>query len=642
MKRWFSTEGQASKARRSREEQLEEEMATSHPEVLALAKIKQHKPARALEVLRAPVAELKALQKSNGNKLSEEQTVRLYQLLGLRLRALVEMGEIREALFVVDEQCALLPQNAEGLSNRGLVQAAAGDHFSAAQSQRDAIELANSSRLPHAPFTEAHFRLGMALRNLGDIKGALDSIETVLEHSPAHYDALIFRASINLEMGRVDVAKETFLEAIRMDGARPEAYAELGNLFYGNHAYEHATTFLKEALKRDPHNVDAMVYMGNVLAMTGYLNEAMTTYDSALLEDAQNIKALLSKAALLGRIKRFDESVRIADAVIGRNSNIPQAYVTKGEALEQLNKSDEALQAFERAIDIDSKYRKAYSAQFKLLRKLGRPEQLVEATSKAINAMPDFLDAYVSQGLIQTATRKLSEAKATLEKAVEVAPGNAQAIISLASCLTQLGEHDAAFATMEKCPRPNRKTIAYLYTLATILVSTKRLDEAVETLDRALALDEKQMPCLQLRGGILTRLGRYDEAHETYDKLIKFAPHPGRFHIDKALIYHQQRNYEYALDSFNTAVEIDAMLRPLATKKKIPTLKAMERGQEATDMQKYLDSINVNNPENMKEVQPELQYRPLEQNREENSEEEDLKGLEEAFSQVKKSQSRKF
>jgi tetratricopeptide (TPR) repeat protein len=632
MRRWFATETatETSKARRNREEQLEEELAMNHPEVLALAKIRQHKPARALEVLRAPVAELKSIQ-----KLSEEQTMRLHHLLGLRLRALLEMGEIREALFVVDEQMALLPKNAEGLSNRGLIQAAAGDHFSAATSQREAIELANTTRTPQSPFIEAHFRLGVALRNLGDIQGALDSIETVLEHSPAHYDALILRASVNLEMGRMDVAKETFLEAIRMDGARPEAYAELGNLFYGSHAYEHATTFLKEALKRDPQNVDAMVYMGNVLVMTGYLQEAMTTYDSALLEDSQNIKALLAKAALLGRLKKYDESVRIADNVIGRNSNIPQAYLTKGEALEQLEKNEEALQAFDRAISVDPKFKKAYNAQFRVMRKIGRRDELLEATTKAINELPEFVEAYISKGLLQTSTRNLTEARATLEKAVEVSPGNPQAIISLASCLSLLREHDTAFATLEKSPRPSRKSMAYLHTLAQILVGAKRFDEAVETIDRALAVQPNQQQCLQLRASVLTRLGRYDEAHKTYDQIIKIALHPGRFHLEKALIYHLEKNYDFALDSFDTAVEIDAMLRPLATQKKIPTLQALGRDEEIVDLQKYLESISVDNPENKKEAQAEIQYRPLQQDREENDEDEDLKELADAFSKVK-------
>lgn len=619
-------------SRKAREEQLEDEMALNHPDVVALSKIKQHKPARALEILRKPLLEL-----TSQKDLDEAQTLRLHQLLGVRLHALVELGEIREAIQVANQQSDLLPKNPIGLSNRGFVQAAAGDHFSAAAAQREAIELALEEK-PNTPFIDGYYRLASSLRALGDLQGALDIIETILDNSPAHYDAMILKASIHLEMGRTDEARESLTESIRLDGARPEAYAELGNLLYSNAQFEPATKFLKEALSRDPLNVDALVYMGNVLAMTGLLQEAMTTYDTALVQDTKNIKALLSKAALLGRTKKYEEAIRAVDSVIARNSNIAQAYLTKGEAYEQLGKTDEALQAFERALDIDRKFRRAYLAQFKLLQKLGRIDQLEEYANKAAQEIPDFSDAYLYLGFSNSLKRRLKEARVHFEKALTAAPNSTTAALALVSCLVQVGEVDEAFSVLEKATKIDRKSKSYNVTLAQVLQAASRLDEAVEAYNRALEVDPSSTNSLQQKATLLHRLGRFDEAHDVYEKLISLSPNPGRFHMYKGYVYVSQKNYIYALDCFDIAVEIDSLLRPMALRSKIGPLNALGRTEEAEAAKASLYDLSVNNPINQKEAQPDLQYKPIQQDREENTEEEDNAAIKKAMDDLKASQ----
>ena len=625
-RRWMSgaatSDSEMSRSsRRAREEQLEGEMALNHPDVLALSKIKQHKPSRALEILKKPLDELTALK-----DLNEAQTQRLHHLLGIRLHALVEMNELRDAAAVATRQIDLLPRNPLGLSNRGFVQAAAGDYYSAASSQREAIELAQEEK-PNSVFIEGHFRLAIALRNLSDLQGALDTIEIILDNAPTHYDAMILKSSIYLEMGRVEESRETLLESVRLDGTRPEAYAELGNLLYSNSQFEAATKFLKEALARDPHNVDALVYMGNVLVMTKLLQEAMTAYDSALLHDSKNIKALLAKAALLGRTKKYDEAIRTVDSVIARNSNIAQAYLTKGEAYEQLGKSDEALQSFQRALDVDPKFRRAYLAQFKLLHKIGRIEQLEEAANKAIQYIPEFAEAYLNLGLASTMLRRLKEARVHFEKALAVAPTSTSAALSLVSCLTQLGELEEAFSVLERSSKLDRKSSTYNMVLANLLQVSSRLDEAVEAVNRALVSEPNSVSIHQMKASLLQRLGRYDECHDVYDYLISASPNPGRAHLQKGHVYMAQKNYVFAIDCFNTAVEIDALLSPVALRSKILPLTQLGRLEEVEEAKATLERLNVNNPKNQKEAEPQLTYRPVENTREEVTEEDDEAAL---------------
>lgn len=621
------------KTYRSREAQLEEKLALDHPEVLAATKIRQNRPARALEVLKAPLANL---QSKDVASLSSDEKNRLHHLLGLRLQALVQMRETQEALRAAEQQTALFPRDATGVSNRGFVFAAAGDHISAAECQRAAIELATTSHLPFNPYIDARLRLAHALRSLGQLAEALGSLDTILQYKPAHYDALVLKASINVEMGRLDLAHETFLEAIRMDGSRAEAYAELGNLFYSHAAYEHASTFLKEALKRDPHHADALVYLGNVLVMTGMLNEAMTSYDSALLEDSKHVKALLSKAALLGRQRKFEDAIRHADVVIGINSNIAQAYATKGEAYELLGKSVEALQSFQKATDINDKFRKGYMGQFRVLHSTAKLDQLEGVANKAISAIPDFADAYFYLGITHTLRNRFAEAKEVFLKARQAAPESAHVAYSLVSCLARLREYDQAFTILEQTKSLDRKSVSYNHSMASLLNAVGRSDEAIEALDRAIAAGPKNVPVLQMRASILHRLGRFDDAHGAYDALIKVTPNPGRFHYAKANLYLQQKNYVYALDSLDTAVDIDAMLRPIVLKAKLEPLRKLGRDAEVEACQKELERLSVDNPANVGPGEQDLQYRPVKETREETlTEEQELNAMADELFKIK-------
>jgi len=438
-----------------------------------------------------------------------------------------------------------------------------------------------------------------------------------------------------LEMGRVEVARELFLEAVRMDGSRPEAYAELGNLFYGNGAYEHATNFLKEALKRDPQHINALVYMGNVLVMTNYLQEAMTTYESALLLDPKNTRALLSKAALLGRLRKFEEAINTVDYVISNNSNIAHAYVIKGEALDELNQTEEAIQAFERAIDTNPHSRRAYIALFKVLHGIGNMEKLEDMAHKASQTVNDFEDAYFYMGIVQSAFRRWKEAKVSYSKALSIHPTYAQAAYSLALCLIHLNELDQSFEILEKSEFLDRKSVTYCFTLASVLTAASRLEEAVEALDRAIAVDPQSHVLLQMRASHLNRLGRYEDALVALDQVIAVSPNPARFHLYKGYVYTAQHNYPYALDCFDIAIEIDPLIRPLAIKGKVKPLQALDRHEEADQYLKQLEEISVDNPANQREAEPELQYKPIQQNREENSEEDDIKALKDAVDKIR-------
>lgn len=609
-----STASVEATAYRSRETQLEEQLALDHPEVLAATKIQQHRPVRALEVLKLP---LNQLQSKDVNSLTSDEKNRLHHLLGLRLQALVQLRETQEALRAAEQQSSLFPRDATGVSNRGFIFAAAGDHVSAAECQRAAVELAGSSHLPYHPYIDAHLRLAHALRSLRDLAGALTSLETVLSHKPAHYDALVLKASINVEMGRTDVGRETYLEAVRMDGSRAEAYAELGNIFYTHAAYEHATTFLKEALKRDPHYVDALVYLGNVFSMTGMPNEAMTSYDAALLENSKHVKALLSKAALLGRLGKYDDAIRHADNVIGINSNITQAYTIKGEAYDQQNKFVESLQSFQRAIDINPNARKAYTGMFRVLHRTAKIEQLEEVASKAIASMPDFIEAYFYLGLAHSLRKRYNEAKEALSKALKLSPENSSIVYAMVACLSSLREYEEAFSILERTKSLDRKSATFNITLAGLLSAVGRAEEAVEAVDRALVATPSSSRCLQMRASLLHKLGRLDEAQTTYDKLVKLTPNPGRFHYAKAEIYMQQQNYVYALDSYDSAIDVDAMIAPTVLKAKIAAYTLLDRPADIAECQKRLDHLSVDNPDNHGPGEQQFHYRPVKETREE-------------------------
>ncbi|XP_049851316.1 UDP-N-acetylglucosamine--peptide N-acetylglucosaminyltransferase 110 kDa subunit-like [Schistocerca gregaria] len=563
-------------------EDLEHTLVQEYPEVVALLYVKQHKPARALAIIRKVSDEISNIDPS---KRTEEQIDRLHRVEGIRTLAFLEMGEIDQALHSADSQIALKPDHPAGQSNKGWVLSYMKDFEGAERYQRNAIEISES----YAP---AHYRLSLVLRRLNRLEESLKEVDLSIQYDPAFYDSFIQKASLLLEMNRVEAAKEVYIDCIRLNPTRPEAYAEIGNLFYMCKMNEIATKFLKEALRRSSNCVNAMVYMGNVLATCHHDAEALRYYDNALNVDPTSTKALISKAAILGRLGKYNDSINCLDDIIVRDSNNAQAYYLKGQALQGKAMYNEAISSFEKAIKIDHLFRNAYVCLFKLLRKLGHNEQLLALIDDALTIIPNFDDAYYIRGLVRLLYKQTGEAVEDLKKTLEINPHHEAALIAYAAALVQDKKFDEALEIVESLSK-TRSSYLYHFIRASMLYSKNCFSEALEDLNAAISLNNKHTGSYLLKSSILKEQENYGEALACHDTAIKLNPAMGSLYIEKGNLLFKLGQVDEAFKCYDLAVEKDELLTVKSLSAKIAALESLDQIEEAEALKVKLENLKI-------------------------------------------------
>ncbi len=101
-----------------------------------------------------------------------------------------------------------------------------------------------------------------------------------------------------LEQGDIDTAEKQFIEAIRLDPKRLDAYRGLADVYVRLTQYQEAEQTYMYILKLDPHDDITMMKLGELLEEMGKKDVAVDWYQKAVLINP-NISTRFAKIALL-------------------------------------------------------------------------------------------------------------------------------------------------------------------------------------------------------------------------------------------------------------------------------------------------------------------------------------------------------
>lgn len=97
-------------------------------------------------------------------------------------------------------------------------------------------------------YTELNIARALDKISEGDMMGALDLLNNVLQESPDNIEALFYAGIANSKAGNYETAEKQLIRVIQFDPDELEAYLELGNIYYStsqcDKAYKHLNLFI--------------------------------------------------------------------------------------------------------------------------------------------------------------------------------------------------------------------------------------------------------------------------------------------------------------------------------------------------------------------------------------------------------------
>jgi Flp pilus assembly protein TadD len=145
------------------------------------------------------------------------------ELLRLRAVALLQSGNIAQAVEVYRQACAKWPRDALIVCQLGAALAQAGDMVGAESAFRESIAL-------DPQLVDGWYNLGHALDARTDTAGASQAFERVLAVRPDHLPARIQHAEMLKMLGRLEQAESELREVLARDRDSVSAWVALSNL----------------------------------------------------------------------------------------------------------------------------------------------------------------------------------------------------------------------------------------------------------------------------------------------------------------------------------------------------------------------------------------------------------------------------
>jgi tetratricopeptide (TPR) repeat protein len=224
----------------------------------------------------------------------------------------------------------------------------------------------NASRLDPLSFRWFYYQAYLRQKD-GDAGGAERDYQRTLAVDPANTPALLRLGTLELTLGRPDLAKSYFAKAMARSGPSAAGLAGLGKAALLEHGYGLAVNYFNQALAREPdasslHYQLAMAYRGlgdmahtqEQLQMRGDVDPAI---QDPLLSEVNALKqgmfSLLQQGSAAMNDHRFAEAAAIYRQMVSLAPSDPIAYRYLGMALAGAGQSNEALKEYERSLQLD-------------------------------------------------------------------------------------------------------------------------------------------------------------------------------------------------------------------------------------------------------------------------------------------------
>lgn len=406
---------------------------------------------------------------------------------------------------------------------------------------------------------EPHFGLGLALYQLGDLRGAAFEFGQFMQFAPQRYEGpynlgviaaregrypealRLYGDALALAVSAPPAARETLLQALATEQGRVKDYAALSATYAAlrtanpenvEYIYRHAQTLYQAGqyadalpvtyavLERKPSSLQAALLLADLYVAQGLPDRAVRELSAAaarVLTGTDRAALLLRQSALLQAQKNLRGALNAASEARQEDRRLPAAVVREAELLALLGQRAAAIRAYRDALALTPKSARLHGALAALYLEGNQYQEAAQAAQQALRLTPDASTqarAQYVRGVVAYRQGQYAQARAALNSSVLAVP-DADSLLWLGLSYYALKDYASAVPVLSESVRL-RPTPAARQNLAAALLATARYAEA-EALLRGLVTDEaKNAEGWYLLGLSQRAQQRPDEARQSF------------------------------------------------------------------------------------------------------------------------------
>jgi len=354
-----------------------------------------------------------------------------------------QLRNFSESIFY-NQQCVRVdPTFSEAYSNLGNALKELGDLTGAIQFYMKAIKL-------KPRFPDAYNNLASAYMLTGQTQQAMDTYNMALTLHPDMVDAHTNLGNLHKASGDLEKAKQCYLEAIKIKPEFPIAWNNLAGVFKEEGQPNTAVAYYKEAIRLCPEFADAHSNLGNALKETNLLQDAIASYQTAIKLRPDFAIAHGNLGSCYYDLGDFASAIKSFNYAIQLEPNFADAYNNLGNALKEVSRLDEAINAYRSALHLKPDHPHAYNNLGNAMIEKGYIKEAIHCYVTAIRLMPKFSAAHCNLGSVFKEQGKMDQSIAHYLEAIKIDPAFADAFSNLGNAYKETGHLDDAMVCYNK------------------------------------------------------------------------------------------------------------------------------------------------------------------------------------------------
>ena len=208
--------------------------------------------------------------------------------------------------------------------------------------------------------TQAQLDEVMRFYSSGEIKQALECVESLIKEYPNEYLLFNICGACHSEIGSIEPAIENFKKAIALKIDYSEAQFNLGVAFQKLNQLDNASEYYLQAINSQHAYPSAHNNLGIIFLNKGKIDAAVKSFEWAVAYSPNYAEAYNNLGSALQELKQFKNAKKQFEKACSINPNYAQAFHNLGILSEITNQPKDAVSQYERAVEIEPEFAEAY------------------------------------------------------------------------------------------------------------------------------------------------------------------------------------------------------------------------------------------------------------------------------------------
>lgn len=274
-------------------------------------------------------------------------------------KEMISIGQFEEAMGFYDSILEREPENVGALIGKGTALASLGKADETVECMDTVLEIDPKNRA-------AILWMAKIFETKDNWHEALKWYDRYLGIYPGHEEQWIKHGDVLVQLGRGDIAIESYRNALKINPRNQEATRKLEKVKVSEKElmsqalsrsalgdYVGAVEIFDRVLRIDPGNTRALLGKGVAYRRLNKITSAIECLNRVLELDPDNQAALLNKGGLLEGQEKWEEALYCYNELIEANPKDEEAWVKKGDVHVNLDMKEEALESYREALEIN-------------------------------------------------------------------------------------------------------------------------------------------------------------------------------------------------------------------------------------------------------------------------------------------------